>query len=91
MEAKMNSYMGRGHSDYLYAKAGMSVGEEYGDFYFDARYPGDNFVAVSREDALECLEMTEQVEEAVVELLLQEEQKREDKKKKIQGLETFEM
>ncbi len=153
MEAKMNSYLGRGHSDYLYAKAGMSVGEEYGDyngvasmcaqatekylkavveqcvfteeavtllkshnlrailnaiksefsdfdvnsrdmkwlgdFYFDARYPGDNFVTVSREDALECLDMTEQVEKAVIELLLQEEQRRNEKKKKIQELKTF--
>lgn len=26
-----------------------------GDFYFDARYPGDNFVTVNEEDALECL------------------------------------
>ena len=38
-----------------------------GDFYFDARYPGDNFVTVSEEDALECLRITEHIRETVKE------------------------
>lgn len=153
METKMNSYLGRGRSDYLYAKAGMSVGEEYGDyngvasmcaqaaekylkaviekcifredaisllkshnlrlilnvikeeypdvkitardvkwlgdFYFDARYPGDNFVEVSRQDALECLEMVETIEQEVKKILEREAESRGERKKKISNLKTF--
>lgn len=37
-----------------------------GDFYFDARYPGDNFVEVNEEDALECLKITEEIRTAVL-------------------------
>lgn len=153
METKMNSYLGRGYSDYLYAKAGMSVGEEYGDyngvasmcaqaaekylkaviemcvlredaisllksynlrsilnvikeeypdveiaardvkwlgdFYFDAGYPGDNFVEVSQQDALECLEMVEKIEQEVKKILEREEESRRERKKKIKKLKTF--
>lgn len=153
METKMNSYLGRGRSDYLYAKAGMSVGEEYGDyngvasmcaqaaekylkaiieksvfredtisllkshnlrailnaikevypnidiatkdvkwlgdFYFDAIYPGDNFIQVSREDALECLGLVEKIEQEVKEILKKEEESRKEQKKKISSLKTF--
>ena len=153
MEAKLNSYMGRAHSDYLYARAGMAVGEEYGDyngvasmcaqaagkylkavieqciyredtisllkshnlrvllnaireeypdigldakdlkwlgdFYFDARYPGDNFVEVSREDALECLKITEETERKTVALLQAAEKEQTKKKKLLKELKTF--
>lgn len=30
-----------------------------GDFYYEARYPGDNFVVVNEEDALESLRLVE--------------------------------
>lgn len=153
METKINSYLGRGHSDYLYAKAGISVGEEYGDyngvaamsaqaaekylkaviekcifredavsllkshnlrailnaikeefpnieintkdvkwlgdFYFDARYPGDNFVEVSREDALECLDLVEKIEQEVKRILEEEAESRKEQKKRINNLKTF--
>ncbi|MFI3214810.1 MAG: HEPN domain-containing protein [Eubacteriales bacterium] len=32
-----------------------------GDFYFDARYPGDNFVIVNKEDAYQALAITEHI------------------------------
>lgn len=32
-----------------------------GDFYFDARYPWDNFVVVSKEDAYNALSITEHI------------------------------
>lgn len=32
-----------------------------GDFYFDARYPGDDFVEVSEKDAEECLRLTKEL------------------------------
>ncbi len=40
-----------------------------GDFYFDARYPGDNFVLVSKEDAHTALAITEDILKAVKEVL----------------------
>ncbi len=60
-----------------------------GDFYFDARYPGDNFVAVSEEDALECLRIVEDLETKVRYLLEEEEKRRALKKEKINNLDTF--
>lgn len=30
-----------------------------GDFYFDARYPGDNFMLAAKEDALQCKALVE--------------------------------
>lgn len=138
----LNSYFGMGKNDYLYAKAGMSVGESIGnfngvaalcsqscekylkavielcftehsdflsllhshnlrtlfnvviqkynlsvtskdckwvgDFYFDARYPGDNFVTVNQEDAKECLRITELLEKDVWRILQEEKEKRKE-------------
>lgn len=34
-----------------------------GDFYYEARYPGDNFVVVNEEDALESLRLVEFLKE----------------------------
>lgn len=40
-----------------------------GDFYFDARYPGDNYVVVSKEDAYLALEIVEKILDAVNDIL----------------------
>ncbi len=40
-----------------------------GDFYFDARYPGDNYVVVSKEDAYTALEIATNILETVNEIL----------------------
>ncbi len=40
-----------------------------GDFYFDARYPGDNFVVVNKEDAYTALAITESILKGVDEIL----------------------
>lgn len=37
-----------------------------GDFYFDARYPGDNFVEVSKADILECVQLLEVLREDAI-------------------------
>ena len=37
------------------------------DFYFEARYPGDNFIVVSREDCITCLHIMYSVVIAVTE------------------------
>ncbi|GAA0791481.1 hypothetical protein GCM10008910_02940 [Faecalicatena orotica] len=154
METKINSYYGMAYNDYCYAKAGMQVGEQLGnyngvaalcaqsaekylkavleitfseealgllhshnlraitnklkeiypdlplstkdmkwlgDFYFDARYPGDNFVEVNKDDALECLRLTEDLAQKVTILLEQNDQKRKEKRNKLQQLDTFDI
>lgn len=40
-----------------------------GDFYFDARYPGDNYITVSKEEAYLALEITERILESVDSIL----------------------
>lgn len=127
---RLNSYMGMAENDYLYAKAGMEVcrqlgnynsvaagcaqsAEKYlkalaeicliedpdgvtvmkthnlrtlvnkikeyqpgvmlnskdckwlGDYYFEARYPGDNFVQVNEEDARECIRIVENIRDVI--------------------------
>lgn len=154
METKINSYYGMAYNDYCYAKAGMQVGEQLGnyngvaalcaqsaekylkavleitfseealgllhshnlraitnklkevypdlplstkdmkwlgDFYFDARYPGDNFIEVNKDDALECLRLTEDLAQKVTILLEQNDQKRKEKRNRLQQLDTFDI
>ena len=154
MEKGLNSYYGMAYNDYCYAKAGMQVGEQLGnyngvaalcaqsaekylkailevtfgeeslglmhshnlraivnklkeaypnlelstkdmkwlgDFYFDARYPGDNFIQVHKEDALECLRLTEYLQKKTTILLEQIERNKQQKKDIIQGLDSFEI
>lgn len=33
-----------------------------GDFYFDSRYPGDNFIHVNKEDGEECCRLVEELQ-----------------------------
>lgn len=40
-----------------------------GDFYFDARYPGDDFVEVPESDALKCVEIAETIRRECLMLL----------------------
>lgn len=44
-----------------------------GDFYFDARYPGENFTAVDEEAINDCIEITENVRRASLKVLNNEE------------------
>ncbi|MEG2094651.1 MAG: HEPN domain-containing protein [Lachnospiraceae bacterium] len=60
-----------------------------GDFYFDARYPGDNFVEVTREDALECLYLVESLQVTVERLLEELERKKIERKEVIANLTSF--
>lgn len=150
---KLNSYLGMAKNDYLYAKSGMSVsrelgnynvvaalcsqsGEKYlkaviekcfvgdadamellhshnlralynkiitkfplkvsskdckwlGDFYFDARYPGDNFVIVNFDDAAECLRIVEVIEKEVRSVIDAEEEGRKKKREMVRHLSAF--
>ena len=42
-----------------------------GDFYFDARYPGDNFTTVDEEAIEDCIEITQKVREECLKILEQ--------------------
>lgn len=57
-----------------------------GDFYFDARYPGDNFVVASREDAIECQQILESIFKDVTDILNQQ---RIENEKKLKELDSF--
>lgn len=60
-----------------------------GDFYFDARYPGDNFIEVNEEDALECLRLTEDIQNEITAFLKARELEMDKRKEKIQELDTY--
>lgn len=154
MEKIINSYYGMAYNDYCYARGGMQVGEQLGnyngvaslcaqaaekylkallevafaegalslmhshnlraitnklkekypeleisskdikwlgDFYFDARYPGDNFVEVNLEDAQECLRITEALQQKVTTILEGHEIEKQKKMKQVQELESFDI
>ena len=60
-----------------------------GDFYFDARYPGDNFVLVNESDAKECLTIVESIENDVREIISKEEQLREEQRQELGKMGAF--
>lgn len=47
-----------------------------GDFYFDARYPGDNFVVATKQDAEDCLVIVEKIKIDVERILADEKKRR---------------
>ncbi|MGN0291019.1 MAG: hypothetical protein ACI4C5_03730 [Lachnospiraceae bacterium] len=47
------------------------------------------FVEVSREDALECLDLVEKIEQEVKRILEEEAELRKEQKKRINNLKTF--
>ena len=47
-----------------------------GDFYYDARYPGDDFILVTEEDALSCMQIVEKLQLDVKRILEEEREQR---------------
>lgn len=43
-----------------------------GDFYFDARYPGDDFISVNEDEAKKCLEILGKIRSKAYEILKDE-------------------
>ncbi len=41
-----------------------------GNYYFETRYPGDNFTLVSQEDGEECLRIVEAIREVITEKMM---------------------
>ena len=60
-----------------------------GDFYFDARYTGDDFVEVNKEDAEECLQIVEMLRQDVSLVLEEEEKQRFCAKESLRDLKAF--
>lgn len=60
-----------------------------GDFYFDARYPGDNFVIVNESDATECIRLVALIREDVTKILSEEEKKRCEERERLEKLRAF--
>lgn len=61
-----------------------------GDFYFEARYPGENFLVTTKEDAEEALSILERIREAASDIIEKERKIREEQKKSMQNLKAFE-
>lgn len=60
-----------------------------GDFYFDARYPGDNFVETTEEDAVEALRILEQIRREAQQLVETEREKRKKEQEKLKEFKAF--
>ena len=41
-----------------------------GNYYFETRYPGDNFTVVSQEDGEECIRIVETIRESITEKMM---------------------
>ena len=60
-----------------------------GDFYMDASYPGDNFVVATKEDAEECLRITELLMNDSKRILDGERIRRKEERDKLDDLNAF--
>lgn len=60
-----------------------------GDFYFDARYPGDNFVEVSKYDILECVQLLEVLREDAIRITKEIHKLREENATVLKELHAF--
>lgn len=61
-----------------------------GDFYFDARYPGDNYICTNQEDASEALKILNDIKDSVSEILLEIKTVREKEAGTLKDLKAFE-
>lgn len=60
-----------------------------GDFYYDARYPGDNFIIVNEEDANECIHIVQQIRKDIYSVLELIESQNEKAREKISKVKAF--
>lgn len=62
-----------------------------GDFYYDARYPGDYFIEVNEQDAIEALEITESVKRNVDCILEQINKDKKEHSGQLQQMSEFKL
>lgn len=60
-----------------------------GNFYFDARYPGNDFIVVNEFDAFECLAIAEKIMNDVKAILEVAREESENSKNKLKDLKAF--
>ena len=60
-----------------------------GDFYLEASYPGKNFVVVSKDDALECLDLAKQIKEDTDRILAEIKKERDEMRKVLNTMRAF--
>lgn len=60
-----------------------------GDFYLEASYPGKNFVVVSKDDALECLDLAKQIKEDTDRILVEIQKERDEMRKVLDTMRAF--
>jgi len=60
-----------------------------GDFYFDARYPGDNFMKVQKKDGFEAIRLLEEIRKNTFEVLDEKKKQREDIYGKLREFKAF--
>lgn len=60
-----------------------------GDFYFEASYPGKNFVVVSKDDALECLDLAKQIKEDTDRILAEIKKERDEMRAVLDTMRAF--
>lgn len=60
-----------------------------GDFYFEASYPGKNFVVVSKDDALECLDLAKQIKEDTDRILAEIKKERDEMRAVLDIMRAF--
>ena len=60
-----------------------------GDFYLEASYPGKNFVVVSKDDALECLDLAKQIKEDTDRILAEIKKERDEMRKVLDTMRAF--
>lgn len=60
-----------------------------GDFYYDARYPGDDFVLTTEADALQCMQIVEKLHMDIDCILKEDEKERDAARKTLEQLKAF--
>lgn len=61
-----------------------------GDFYYDARYPGDDFVEVTQNDAIEAMAITEKIRAATLSLVQEINKEKEEEKENLAKIKQSE-
>lgn len=60
-----------------------------GDFYYDARIPGDNFVEVNEQDANECLSIVDKIKTDVQKIFSERDKADSNAKESLEKLKAF--
>lgn len=60
-----------------------------GGFYYDTRYPGDNFIVVTKEECEEALTLLDKLKEDTERILTQIQKEKEEEKEKLREVKAF--